>query len=246
MKNTDARAQRMRPMLSKHGGIRFDVAKPAKPERFDRNASLVAMAEPRMGDRRKRRYSAQSTIDRWKEELSQAKRSTNPIKAAKKRAKVLADLYRESPDDPRVQTVFDADPILVADGQTAMLVTQRMLEARLAIFDAVLILVGLPSLTRGARTRMSILLKAAFPRLSSDAQAEWMRSEVRLAEVKDFLDGRPKADVKVLSEQLDQQFKANDLWAAARTLTTAAHVHLNDGQDPRALSDLLQIKDGEG
>jgi len=42
-------------------------------------------------------------------------RPTNPVEAARKRASILADLNRDAPNDPRVQSVFDADPIVAED-----------------------------------------------------------------------------------------------------------------------------------
>ena len=57
-------------------------------------------------------------------------RPDDPIDAANTRSSVLSDLRRDAPDDPRVVSVFEADPIVAEDPSTATVVTSRMLRAR--------------------------------------------------------------------------------------------------------------------
>lgn len=212
----------------------------------DGNETLAWLAGNRMPDRRKGLSAPAGASDQRADKALSEARPTDPIEAAQKRASVLADLHREAPRDPRVQSVFDADPIIAEDPSNGNLVTQAMVTARLDLFDAVRTMLGRAPLPRGARSRAAVTLKTAYTMLSDDAQVEWALSEVRLEETKAFLNERRQAELNALGVRLADILKNNDIWAAARTFSLAAHIAVGKSRGSAALSDLLEMRESEG
>ena len=195
------------------------------------------------GERMPKRIRPRSSGDTQADEALSQPRPIDPIEAAQKRASVLAGLHRDAPHDPRVQSVFEADPIAAEDRSNGNLVTRGMVTARLDLFDAVRAMLGRRPLPRGARTRAALTLKTAYTMLSDDAQVEWALSEVRFEEAKAFLDRHEQADLIELSEQLTTIWEENDFWAAARAFSMAAHIGVGQARGSASLSDLLEMRD---
>lgn len=209
----------------------------------DGNETLAWLAGNRMPDRRKGLQPPTGTLEPRADEALNAPRPSDPIQAAQKRASVLADLNSNAPRDPRVLSVFEADPIVAEDPANGNLVTQSMLRARGDVFDAVLIMLGRPTLSRTARSRLALTLKNAYPMLSDDAQVEWALSEVRLEETKSFFDTRPAADHNAVGRQVQATIERHDLWAAARAFSMAAHLMVGASSGSAALADLLELRE---
>lgn len=209
----------------------------------DGNETLAWLAGNRMPDRRRGLAPPSGVSESRADKVLMEPRPNDPIEAAQKRASILADLHREAPRDPRVQSVFEADPIVAEDPSNGNLVTQAMLTARLDLFDAVRTMLGMTPLSRGARTRAAVTLKIAYTMLDDDAQVEWALSEVRLEETKAFLDQREQAELNKLGEQLAAILNKDDLWAAARAFSMAAHIGVGQARGSAALSDLLEIRE---
>jgi len=227
----------------KPGETRFDALTPPATDLPDGNETLAWLAGNRMPERRKGLQAPSGAASHRADAALRENRPTDPIEAAKKRANILADLNREAPNDPRVQSVFETDPIIAEDPSNGNLVTRQMLTARLDLFDATLALLGQASLTRFARSRMAIMLKTTYTLLDDDAQVEWALSEVRFEEIKAFIDQRSEADLDLLGKQLVQQYDREDLWAAARTFSMAAHLSVGQARGSAALADLLEMRD---
>lgn len=172
-----------------------------------------------------------------------AARPEDPIEAAQKRSSVLSDLRRDAPKDPRVKSVFEADPIVAEDPSTATVVTSRMLRARQDVFDAVLTMLGKPLLTRASRSWMAVHLTNAFTSLSEAAQKEWALSEMRLEETAAFLGSRNQMELNALGEQIAAILEARDLWDAARAFSIAAHMGVGSGKGSAQIPDLLELRD---
>ncbi len=170
-------------------------------------------------------------------------RDDDPIRAAQERAGILAGLRRDRTGDARVQAVFDADPIVAEEISSGNLVTQSMLDARLAVFDAVLEILGRPALTNAARARIIFTLRGAFPVLTDDAQVEWALSEVRNEEIKAFLASRTAEECEAVARQIAVMADQTDLWVAARTLSMAAHVAVGRERGAARLSELLELRE---
>ncbi|GEM_PF-2539498 len=224
----------------------FDAVSPPSTGMPDGNETLAWLAGNRMPERGIGLQAPAGRASRRAEAALQMVRPTNPVEAARKRASILADLNRDAPNDPRVQSVFDADPIVAEDPTNGNLVTRQMLNARLDLFDEVLGLIGRGSLPRVARSRLAITLKTAYTMLDNDAQIEWALSEVRLEEAKALMIARSAHDLDVLRQQLAQQFEREGIWAAARTFSIAAHLSVGELRGSAALADLLAIGEVEG
>ena len=211
----------------------------------DGNETLAWLAGNRMPGKRQGLQAPSGATSEHADAALRLSRPSNPIEAAQKRASILADLNRDAPNDPRVQSVFDADPIVAEDPSNGNLVTRQMLNARLDLFDALLVLLGREPLSRYARSRVAIMLKTTYALLDDGAQVEWALSEVRYEEVKLFIDARSQADLELLSKQLASQMDREDLWAAARTFSMAAHLSVGETRGSTALADLLEMRDIE-
>jgi len=209
----------------------------------DGNETLAWLAGNRMPERQKGLTPPAGLSDERANKALSEPRPNDPIEAAQKRASILADLHRQAPRDPRVQSVFEADPIVAEDPSNGNLVTQAMLSARLDLFDAVRTMLGQNPLPRSARTRAAVTLKTAYTMLDDDAQVEWALSEVRLEETKAFLDQREQAELNKLGEQLAAILNKDDLWAAARAFSMAAHIGVGQARGSAALSDLLEMRE---
>ncbi len=226
------------------GGARFTaMAAPVVTAAPDGNETLAWLAGNRMPDRRKGLQPPTGTTDPHADDVLSQPRPGDPVQAAAMRASILADLHSHAPRDPRVQAVFESDPILVEDPANGNLITRQMLAARLDLFDAVLTMLGRPVLARGARTRTALTLKAAFTLLTDEAQVEWALSEVRLEEAKAFLNTRPQADLNALGVQVAATLEKHDIWAAARAFSMAAHLSIGAPRGSAALADLLEARD---
>lgn len=219
------------------------VATAAAAGTMDGNETLAWLAGNRMPDRRKGLQPPTGSNDSRADAALTASRPSDPIEAAQKRASILADLRQSAPRDPRVQAVFDADPIVAEDPANGNLVTQAMLTARGDVFDAVLTMLGRSILTRAMRSRLAVTLKSAYPMLDDDAQVEWALSEVRLEETKAFLGSRPQSDLNALGRQIEAIFKQDDLWTAARAFSMAAHLGVGQARGSAALADLLEMRE---
>lgn len=245
MSDIDPNARLAGLVTGKERGTRFGSIVSSAPTVPDGNETLAWLAGNRMPEKRQGLQApAGATSSRAEAALNES-RPANPIEAAQKRASILADLNREAPNDPRVKSVFETDPIIAEDPSNGNLVTRQMLAARLDLFDAVLTLLGRELLSRYARSRASITLKTAYALLEDDAQVEWALSEVRWEEVKAFIGTRPQADLELLGKQLTVQMDREDLWAAARTFSMAAHLSVGQSKGSAALADLLEMRDIE-
>lgn len=165
----------------------------------------------------------------------------SPIEAAAERSALLAELRREAPEDHRVRAIFDADPVVVEDMHTHVVVTESILAARLAHFDAVYALFGAAALDSAARERIRGALVDAFALLSPAAQNEWALSEYRLAETLGFLRDRAPKDIKALSAELRPVFKARGGWETGRLLSHAAGLASPEGGARLPVADLLEL-----
>lgn len=221
---------------------RTGVAAPGTP---DGNEILAWLAGNRLrirdgkGDMRPRGRGGESAADG----ILSVDRPDDTVEAARKRSAVLADLRRDAPKDPRVQSVFEADPIVAEDPSSAIVVTSRMLRARTDVFDAVLVMLGRPVLTRAARSWMAVHLSNAFEVLTPEAQGEWALSEMRLEETKSFLGSRAQGELNALGKQVEAIMDARDLWDAARAFSIAAHMSVGDGKGSALIPDLLELRD---
>lgn len=209
----------------------------------DGDEVLAWLAGNRMPDRRKGLQAPTGATDPHADDALSQPRPADPIEAAQKRSSVLADLHHRSPRDPRVQSVFESDPIIAEDPANGNLVTQAMLSARADVFDAVLTMLGRPVLTRAARSRLRVTLKSAFTMLSDDAQVEWALSEVRLEETKAFLEGRAQKELNTLGHQMQMIFDRSDLWAAGRAFSMAAHLAVGRDEGSASLAELLEMRE---
>ena len=171
-------------------------------------------------------------------------KEVDPIRAAQERAGILAGLRRDRLDDARIQAVFQADPVVVEDKATGNLVTRRMLEARFAVFDAALEILGKPVLDTAARARITFTLRGAYSVLTDDAQVEWALSEVRREEIAAFLATRTDQESEALNRQVSVMAAQADLWAAARALSLAAHGEGGRARGAARLSELLEMREG--
>ena len=236
-----AMASRLAPGTS--GKAQFTAMAPPVQAAPDGNETLAWLAGNRMPDRRKGLQPPSGASDPHADDVLNQARPADPIQAAAQRASILADLHRHAPRDPRVQSVFDSDPIIVEDPSNGNLVTRQMLTARLDLFDAVLAMLGRPTLPKGARTRTALTLKAAYALLSDDAQVEWALSEVRLEETKAFLGTRPQADLNALGAHLAETLAKTDIWTATRAFSMAAHLSVGEAKGSAALADLLEARE---
>jgi len=243
MNDIDPSARQSRLISGREGVTRFDALAPPATAMPDGNETLAWLAGNRMPERRKGMQAPSGATSEHAEVALRETRPDNPIEAAQKRASILADLNREAPNDPRVRSVFEADPIVAEDPSNGNLVTQQMLAARLDLFDAVLVLLGEVPLSRTARSRAALTLKTAYALLDEDAQVEWALSEVRLEEVRAFIDSRSEKDLGVLGAQLEVLMDREDLWAAARTFSMAAHLSVGQSRGSTALADLLEMRE---
>ena len=247
MSDIDPTVRPTRLETGKAASTPFSAIAPLIPAMPDGNETLAWLAGSRMPERRQGLQAPSGATSQRAEAAFNESRPTDPVAAAQKRASILADLNREAPNDPRVQSVFETDPIVAEDPSNGNIVTQKMLNARLDLLDAALALVGQTPLSRYARSRAAITLKTAYSMLENESQVEWALSEVRLEEVKAFIDERSEADLGMLGKQLAIQFDREDLWAAARTFSMAAHLSVGKPQGSTALADLLEMRDdGEG
>ena len=245
MSDLDATARALRPSSGGFGDGKSMFTAAAPTSAPDGNETLAWLAGNRMPDRRKGLQPPAGLSDPHADEVLSQPRPNDPIEAAQRRASILADLHQEAPRDPRVISVFDADPIVAQDESNGNLLTQAMLMARLDLFDAVLTMLGRPILARGARSRVQVTLKAAYPHLSDDAQVEWALSEVRLEEMKAWLDQTSQSDIYATGVKLASDYDRSDLWAASRTFSIAAHIGVGQARGAAALADLLEERDGE-
>ena len=165
----------------------------------------------------------------------------SPVEAAAARSELLSELRHQAPEDYRVKAIFDADPIIVEDPQTHILVTESILAARLAHFDALYALFGNPPLGPAARDRIRDALVDAFVLLSPGAQEEWALGEYRLAETLGFLRDREPTDIRALSGELRPVFEARGGWEAARLLSHAAGLSFARGGAHLPVADLLEL-----
>lgn len=243
MTDIDPTARPSRLLTGKGASTPFGAIAPPAPAIPDGNETLAWLAGNRMPEKRKGLQAPSGATSQRAEAAFRANRPADPVEAAQKRASILADLNREAPNDPRVQSVFETDPIVVEDPSSGNLVTEQMLNARLDLFDATLALLGKAPLSRFARTRLATTLKTTYLVLDGDAQVEWAQSEVRFEEVKAFIDARSEADLGVLGKQLEAQFDREDLWAAARTFSMAAHLSVGHSEGSTALPELLEMRE---
>jgi hypothetical protein len=250
MNEIDPGAQASRHASASKGGTGFAPMAPiasaatASLGAPDGNETLAWLAGNRMPDRRTGLQAPAGSDTRTDKVLS-SPRPSDPIQAAAQRASVLADLHSHAPRDPRVQSVFESDPILVEDPANGNLVTKLMLAARLEVFDAVLTMLERPALPRGVRTRTALTLKGAYRLLSDDAQVEWALSEVRLEETKAFLDTRAQSDLDALRSQVAATLEKHDIWAATRAFSMAAHLSVGQSKGSAALADLLEPRESD-
>jgi len=243
MNEIDPGGQVSRPGSAGGGGTRFGALAPSVQAAPDGNETLAWLAGNRMPDRSKGLQAPAGASDPHADKVLNRSRPADPIQAAAQRAGVLADLHSHAPRDPRVRSVFESDPIVVEDPSNGNLVTRQMLTARLDVFDAVLTMLGRPVLPKGARTRTTLTLKAAYALLSDDAQVEWALSEVRLEETKAFLATRAQADLNALGAQVAATLEKHDIWTAARAFSMAAHLSIGQAKGSAALADLLEARD---
>ena len=245
MNEIDPTGRSARPATGKEGSASFSAIAPAVPAMPDGNETLAWLAGNRMPEKRPGLRAPSGVASQRTEAAFLESRPSDPLMAAQKRASILPDLNREAPNDPRVRAVFETDPIIAEDPSNGNLVTRQMLDARLDLLDAALALLGKTPLSRFARSRMAITLKTAYPLLDNEAQVEWALSEVRLEEINAFIDQRSEADLGLLGKQLAVQFDREDLWAAARTFSMAAHLSVSQTDRSTALADLLEMRDIE-
>lgn len=165
----------------------------------------------------------------------------DPVLAARMRADILASLYREAPSDPRVQDIFDADPILAADPRTGWLVTESMMEARIGLINSLNTLLQQPDLTAKATAELRRTLIEAFTYLSPDSQREWCHSEIRLEQGLDFLESREPSDLLVLADTLDPIFEERGIWDSLRLFSVAAQMNDVANADPTPVANLLMM-----
>lgn len=243
MSDIDPGARATRLVTGNESSTRFAAMTQPASAMPDGNETLAWLAGNRMPGKRKSLQAPSGATSQHADAVLRASRPANPVEAAQKRASILADLNRDAPNDPRVQSVFDADPIVVEDPRNGNLVTRQMLKARLDLFDAVLVLLGRDPLSRYARSRVAIMLKTTYALLDDDAQVEWALSEVRYEEVKVFISVRSQADLELLGKQLAVQMDREDLWAAARTFSMAAHLSVGESRRSSALADLLEMRE---
>ncbi len=245
MTDIDPSLRSSRLTSGKGGETPFSTLTPPATGMPDGNETLAWLAGNRMPERRKGLQAPSGATSQRADAALRENRPSNPIEAAQKRANILADLNREAPNDPRVQSVFETDPIVAEDPSNGNLVTRQMLNARLDLFDALLVLLGKATLSRFARSRTAITLKVAYALLDEDTQVEWALSEVRFEEVKAFINERSEADLSLLGKQLAVQYEREDLWATARTFSMAAHLSVGQSRGSAALADLLEMREIE-
>ena len=243
MTDIDPNARSSRLAIREGESSRFDALATPAMDMPDGNETLAWLAGNRNPDRRKGLQAPSGALSRHADAALRENPPTNPIDAAQKRASVLADLNSEAPDDPRVQSVFQADPIVAEDPSNGNIVTRQMLSARLDLLDAVLVLLGRDTISQFSRSRASITLKTAYAFLDENAQIEWALSEVRWEEAKAFINSRSEADLRLLGKQLALQIDREDIWAAARTFSMAAHLSNGELRGSSALADLLEMRD---
>ncbi len=209
----------------------------------DGDEIFTRLAGDHMAGQCRTNSSTREANDPLTDELLGEKISDDPIQAAARRASVLSDLHRNAPDDPRVISVFNNDPIVVENPHNGAIVTRQMLSSRLDLFDTVLTLLSKPTLPRGARTRTLLALKSAFTMLDDTAQLEWTLSEVRFEETKAFLDQCASTDLNALVSHLNATLQKHDIWTAARAFSMAAHLSVGASKGSATLADLLEMRD---
>ncbi len=165
----------------------------------------------------------------------------HPILAASMRADILLELYKRAPDDERTVEIFTADPIIISDPETELLVTESMLLARIGLFDSLNALLGVRDLSRTAVTHLRQTLVGAFSSLNGAAQREWTLSELRLEQGLHFIETRAPSDILALSEELRPVAERRNLWDAVRLFSVAAEIGIGGRGARTPVCDLLQV-----
>lgn len=170
----------------------------------------------------------------------QEARPADPIEAAQRRAAILAGLYLNRRNEARVAAVFEADPVVAEDPANGNLVTRRMVEARIGVFDAMLKVVGRPALHRAVNARMRLTLRYAFPFLTDDAQVEWALSEVRDEEIRAMLRETGEAELGDIAMHLASVIEDGGPWPAMQAFALIAHERTGEERGAAALANLLE------
>lgn len=175
------------------------------------------------------------------EKLFAVERPAEPVEAAAQRSELLSKLRQMLPEDSRVRSIFDADPIIIEDRRSYVVITESIFNARLAHFDALYALFGQQELDKSARRAIRKALIEAFVLLSPAAQEEWALSEYRLAQTLNFIKRRKSEDIIALSNELRPVFEARGGWEASRLLSHAAALAAQEGVPRLPIADLLEL-----
>lgn len=164
------------------------------------------------------------------------------LQASRVRAEMLATLHREARGDPRVEEVFDHDPILASDPDTGWLVTESMLRARFALIDALHTLLGKPPPEEATHAAIRETLVDAFTYLSPESQREWCYSELRLEQGTVLLENRTPVELMALADALRPIHKRRGPWDALRLFGVAAAMNAVEEGDLVPVSELLSMR----
>lgn len=221
----------------------FSLGNETKPAAADPRPVLMWLAgagyRPKDVARRKGMAPTPTGTEAAADRLLDAVKPDDPVLAAQMRADTLVDLHRDALQDPRVQDIFDADPVLAADPHTGWLVTESMLAARVGLFDSLNTLLQKPYLTDAMCEDMRQTLIGAFTDLSSDSQREWCYSEVRLEQGLAFLESRQPSELLTLADELRPIDANRGIWDAVRLFSLAAQMSDMNRSSNAAVSNLL-------
>ena len=161
------------------------------------------------------KMNGKSSVDR----LLETKRPADPVKAAAVRMMLLSELWATDSKDPRVVSIFEADPVVVEDWVTQSIITESQLRARIALFDLVTRLFEGDSVEPVESTALRAALTGAFPHISGAARREWALSEVRWEQVQLFVARKSPEDVAALIQELLPVYESKGPWDAIRFFT---------------------------
>lgn len=138
------------------------------------------------------------------------------------RALLLGQLHGKAPQDRRSQCIFAEDPIVAADPDTGIVVTESIFQARLGQFDALATLIGDEPLSGAARSAMRVALGRAFEFLKPGSQQEWALSELRFEQSMSFLEGHDPSTLGPLGDEIAAINNRKGGWDAIRVFSLAA------------------------